>query len=77
MERRLRDEYEIRLRSLADSITAQTYDLAAKIAELPDQIRGFGHVKEASVKAAEARRAELERALEQARLGPLQVRAAE
>jgi len=77
MERRLRDEYEIRLRGLADSLTAQTYDLAAKIAELPDQIRGFGHVKEASVKAAEARRAELELALEQARLGPLQVRAAE
>jgi indolepyruvate ferredoxin oxidoreductase len=77
MERRLRDEYEARLKALADNLTPQSHDLAVKIAELPDQIRGFGHVKEAAVKTVEARRAELEEALAQARLAPAPAQAAE
>jgi indolepyruvate ferredoxin oxidoreductase len=33
--------------------------LAAEIAAIPEQIRGYGHVKEANVHKAEAKQAEL------------------
>ena len=77
MERRLRDEYETRLKALADAVSPQTHDLAVKIAEIPDQIRGFGHVKEAAVKEAEVRLADLEQALSEARRAPVPAQAAE
>jgi len=53
MERRLIDEYEARLLKIADVLTTRNYPLAVKIASVPAQIRGFGHVKEANVEAAE------------------------
>ena len=59
MERRLRDEYEIRIRALLPKIGAGQDDVLLAIASMPDEIRGFGHVKEASVKAAEAKLASL------------------
>jgi indolepyruvate ferredoxin oxidoreductase len=77
MERRLRDEYEARMQALAEQLSPHTHDIAVKIAEVPDQIRGFGHVKEEAVKAAEARLAELTEALEAARRSPASAQAAE
>jgi indolepyruvate ferredoxin oxidoreductase len=63
MERHLRDEYEADMRGLLASLTAQRHGLAVQLAELPDQIRGFGHVKEASVAKAQAARVALLAAL--------------
>jgi indolepyruvate ferredoxin oxidoreductase len=59
MERRLRDEYLERLDRLARELTPQNHALAVEIASIPDEIRGYGHVKDKSVEAAERRLAGL------------------
>lgn len=59
MERRLRDEYRERLELLAARLTEAKHDLAVEIASLPDDIRGYGHVKEKAVLAAEKKLAVL------------------
>lgn len=59
MERRLRDEYMANMRRIAGELTAANHALAVEIARVPDEIRGYGHVKEAAVKKAATREAEL------------------
>jgi indolepyruvate ferredoxin oxidoreductase len=59
MERLLRDEYLTRIEGMLADLSRANHALAVEIASLPDQIRGFGHVKEASVVKVEARLAEL------------------
>ncbi len=59
MERRLRDEYLERLDVLAAGLSAANHALAVEIATLPDDIRGYGHVKERAVEKAEKRLASL------------------
>jgi indolepyruvate ferredoxin oxidoreductase len=59
MERRLRDEYIETIRGLLPTLSPENHALAVEIAEVPEQIRGFGHVKEAHVAKAEKQRAEL------------------
>ncbi len=59
MERRLIANYEAALDRLAGEITPARWDLAVRLATVPDQIRGFGHVKEAAVKTAAASEAKL------------------
>jgi indolepyruvate ferredoxin oxidoreductase len=49
MERKLIADYEKGLERLAAGLSAERLPLAVKIASVPQQIRGFGHVKEASV----------------------------
>ena len=56
MERALIAEYERTLESLLAALTPDTHALAVEIASLPEQIRGFGHVKRASVHSARSRR---------------------
>lgn len=51
--------YEAVVRELLGSLTRDNHPLAVEIARLPLQMRGFGHVKQANVKAATAREAEL------------------
>jgi indolepyruvate ferredoxin oxidoreductase len=63
MERRLRDEYIARMERLADGLTAETHPVAVDLALVPEQIRGYGHVKEANVERAEARVKALEEQL--------------
>ena len=58
-ERELRDEYLASMGTLADGLTKKNHELAIAIASIPDDIRGYGHVKDASVEAAKAREAEL------------------
>ena len=60
MERALIGEYERRIDALLVALGLDSLPLAVQIAEVPDQIRGFGHVKEASVEQAQLRWAELE-----------------
>jgi indolepyruvate ferredoxin oxidoreductase len=63
MERRLRDEYIARMERLADGLSAQTHPVAVDLALVPEQIRGYGHVKEAHVERAEAKVKALEEQL--------------
>ena len=58
-ERALIDEYENTVGGLLDALDAGNVGLAAEIASVPEQIRGYGHVKHANLIAAKAREAEL------------------
>jgi indolepyruvate ferredoxin oxidoreductase len=55
MERRLIDEYCESIDEALESLNASNIEPLIKIAKLPEQIRGFGHVKEASIEAARIR----------------------
>jgi indolepyruvate ferredoxin oxidoreductase len=54
MERGLIASYEVALDRLVAGLCVESLPLALKIAEIPQQIRGYGHVKDASVKTAKA-----------------------
>ena len=59
MERRLRDEYVATVDEIVSRLTPETHGIAVELASVPEQIRGFGHVKERNVERAEARKAQL------------------
>jgi len=44
-ERRLIEDYETMLQELMAGLTPDNHDSAVKLAEIPEHIRGFGHVK--------------------------------
>ncbi len=54
MERQLIDDYRACIEELLRGLTAEKLPLAAEIARIPEEIRGYGHVKERHVKAARA-----------------------
>jgi indolepyruvate ferredoxin oxidoreductase len=58
-ERRLIAEYEAAIAGLLPRLEAGNLPQAVEIASIPEQIRGFGHVKERHLKAALARQSEL------------------
>ncbi len=58
-ERALIDEYRTTLDELLRALSASNLALATEIARLPEQIRGYGHVKERHLAAAQRRRDEL------------------
>ncbi|HVN02071.1 MAG TPA: indolepyruvate ferredoxin oxidoreductase family protein [Caulobacteraceae bacterium] len=58
-ERRLLADYEAGLDRLLAGLSKERLPLAVRIASVPDQIRGFGHVKEAAMAAAKAVEAKL------------------
>ena len=58
-ERRLRDEYLADVEGLTAGLTADSLAASVAIAEIPEQIRGFGHVKEAAMAEAAAERTRL------------------
>ncbi len=60
-ERRLIADYEKTVRELIDGLDAETHDLAVQIANIPEDIRGYGHIKEAGMACAAEREAELMR----------------
>ena len=55
MERKLRDDYLESLARMAQELTKDNHGLAIELARIPDEIRGYGHVKEAAVITAKAR----------------------
>ncbi len=59
LERALIAQYESDLRVAMTALRMDNLDVAVALLELPDQIRGFGPVKEANWRKAEARRVEL------------------
>jgi indolepyruvate ferredoxin oxidoreductase len=58
-ERRLLLDYEQTLQRLLPNLSAQNLPLFVEWANLPDSIRGYGHVKERSITAARQREKEL------------------
>ena len=54
MERRLLADYETLLDELVQGLDPPNQATAVELARIPEQIRGFGHVKEASVGRARA-----------------------
>ena len=67
MERALIGEYEAVLDEIFARLTADNHALAIELAEIPEHIRGYGHVKARHVKAAKAKEAELLAALRAAK----------
>jgi indolepyruvate ferredoxin oxidoreductase len=59
MERALIGEYRGMIEGVLGSLDASTHATAVELAALPEQIRGFGHVKEKAVAEYRARTAEL------------------
>ena len=59
MERGLMTDYAITLDRLSAGLSKESLPLAVKIAEIPQAIRGYGHVKDASVVKAKAEEAKL------------------
>src|SRR5262249_8892924 len=58
-ERRLIGEYEAVVSELIQRLDGDNHALAVQIAALPEQIRGFGHVKEKSLGKVREREAKL------------------
>jgi len=54
-ERALIGEYRGSIEAVLFSLNASNHDLAVEIARIPDQIKGFGHVKERNLAAARTR----------------------
>ena len=58
-ERALIREYEDTVERLLDGLSAQNHAAAVQIASLPEEIRGYGHIKAKSIAVARAKREEL------------------
>lgn len=59
MERQLIAEYEALLEELLTRLDRDNHAVAVQLASLPDEIRGFGYIKEDNLRKARARWAEL------------------
>jgi indolepyruvate ferredoxin oxidoreductase len=53
-ERQLLADYEAVLAELAAGLNADNHDLAVRIASIPEQIRGYSHVKDRTIATAKA-----------------------
>src|SRR5581483_1115547 len=58
-ERALIAEYEATVERLLARLSAENHALAVQIASLPEEIRGFGHIKMRNLAAARQKHAEL------------------
>ena len=68
MERQLIADYEDQLEALLEKLAPWNLELAVQVASIPEQIRGFGPVKEHYLRAAKRREKELMAAYERAAL---------
>jgi indolepyruvate ferredoxin oxidoreductase len=59
IERALIGEYEALVDELLAGLTAANHGLAIKLASVPDDIRGYGHVKDAHLERARRKEAQL------------------
>ena len=57
-ERALVDEYEALIKKLLANLT-DNYSVSCKLADVPSRIRGYGHVKDESIRLARERQREL------------------
>ena len=58
-ERQLIAEYETTVSELISALSSENHALAVRIASIPEDIRGYGHVKERNLEQAQAKRAEM------------------
>ena len=58
-ERALIADYEATIAAILPKLGRVNYETAVRLAALPEQIRGFGHVKEKAMNEAEAKRTRL------------------
>jgi indolepyruvate ferredoxin oxidoreductase len=65
MERQLLADYDALLEELCGALSVKNHPTAVELARLPEEIRGFGHVKERHVQAAKAKERQLRAALRQ------------
>ncbi len=63
MERQLIEDYRRSLERALENLSEKSLATAVELASLPEQIRGFGHVKLASIEKVKARWQALEREL--------------
>jgi indolepyruvate ferredoxin oxidoreductase len=68
LERKLRDDYIADMLRLAGEISPATHDIAVRLAETPDHIRGYGPVKAEGAAKASQEQARLYAAYAQARV---------
>jgi indolepyruvate ferredoxin oxidoreductase len=66
-ERKLIVEYEARIRDILARLNAGNYDLAVRIASVPEGIRGYGYVKMRHLAEARVHEAQLVKAFEETR----------
>jgi indolepyruvate ferredoxin oxidoreductase len=59
MERQLIVDYESLIDEIAGRLDQNNYDIAVQLASLPDRIRGYGHIKERSIKEVKAEQQQL------------------
>ena len=59
LERQLVEDYFSLVREVAAGMDADNHALAVELAGLPDMVRGFGHIKRASIERFEKRKADL------------------
>ncbi len=64
-ERRLRDDYEALMHQVSNTLSSANLNTAVELANLPDDIRGYGHIKHAAVAAVKKREQDLRRAFDQ------------
>jgi indolepyruvate ferredoxin oxidoreductase len=64
LERRLIEDYFGLVESLGERLSRENLAAAAELARLPQEIRGYGHVKAAAIERFEARKAELLKAFD-------------
>ncbi|HEU0230785.1 MAG TPA: indolepyruvate ferredoxin oxidoreductase family protein [Burkholderiaceae bacterium] len=62
-ERRLARQYRARILDMLGKLNERTFPIAVELAALPDMVRGFGHVKQASIDRYDQRLAEMTRTL--------------
>ncbi|MCW5625750.1 MAG: indolepyruvate ferredoxin oxidoreductase family protein, partial [Burkholderiales bacterium] len=76
MERQLIDDYRASIEGALPRLTEDNWKQVVDLASLPEQIRGFGHVKEKAVEQTRTRWKQLEQELSGARDGGAAVKAA-
>ena len=59
LERQLISEYEAILEHILAGLSASNLPIAVELGQLPDQIRGYAHVKDQSLAEVKARKADL------------------
>jgi len=74
MERRLIDDYEAMLGNILGTLTRDNHRFAVALASLPDEIRGFGPVKEKAVQKAEENKIALLAQFNNPRKSPVKVK---
>jgi len=68
LERELIDQYRASVSTAVSKLSADNFALVSELASLPEQIRGFGHVKLASIEKVKTRWRAIEQALGQTTL---------